>query len=59
MPKRRNKKLDEQSDSAASQSEDENQDNDHNENHEEFEPAEVNMAKQSIDGKNVAIQDDT
>ena len=48
MPKRRNKRMDEQSNSAASQSEDENYDDGHSKNHKKIEPAEVNMAKQVL-----------
>ena len=40
--------MNEQSESAASQSEDENDAKSHDENHEEIEPAEVNIAKQSL-----------
>ena len=48
MPKRRNKRMDEHSDSAASQSEDGNYDNGHNENHKKIEPEEVNVTKQLL-----------
>ena len=48
MPKRRNKRINEQSNSAASQSEDKNYDSSQNENHEKIDPAEVNNAKQLL-----------
>ena len=48
MPKRRNERMDEQSDLPASQNEDANYDNSHNKNHEKIEPAEINMAKQLL-----------
>ena len=48
MPKHKNKRMNEQSDSAASQNEDENYDNSHNENHKEIEPADVNISKQIL-----------
>ena len=50
MAKRRNKRLDEQSDSAASQSEDENHDDNpyHKKNHEEIDSSDVNTSKQLL-----------